>query len=101
MIVWSIIWILMILCTALLIAMEVVNGSIEIRFWVCVFLVFIICLIPIFVFGAYNQSKEFVTKYEKFVEKVPTMNDNEEYMYLGNAIDYNYHLYVQKPRVLA
>ena len=62
MIAWSIIWSLMVLSTILLIAMEIVNGTIEIRFWICVLLIFAIIMIPIFVLGAYTQSKNFVYK---------------------------------------
>ena len=99
MIAWSIIWSLMVLSTILLIAMEVVNGTIEIRFWICVLLIFAIIMIPIFVLGAYIQSKNFVYKYEDFLNKVETMSDSQEYMYLGNAIDYNYHLAVYQHRI--
>ena len=99
MIAWSIIWGLMVLFTIILIAMELINGTIEIRFWICVFLVIAIIIIPIFVLGDYTQSKNFVYKYEDFIEKVATMNDSEEYMYLGNAIDYNYHLAVYQHRI--
>ena len=99
MIAWSIIWSLMVLSTILLIAMEIVNGTIEIRFWICVLLIFAIIMIPIFVLGAYTQSKNFVYKYEDFLDKVATMNDSQEYMYLGNAIDYNYHLAVYQYRI--
>ena len=99
MIAWSIIWGLMVLFAIILIAMELINGTIEIRFWICVFLVIAIIIIPIFVLGDYTQSKNFVYKYEDFIEKVATMNDSEEYMYLGNAIDYNYHLAVYQHRI--
>lgn len=78
--------------------MEVVNGSIESRFWICFVLIIFLIFIPIFTLGAYNNSKDFVYRYEGFAEKVQTFDESKEYLYIGTAIDYNYHLYIYQSR---
>lgn len=99
MIIWSIIWSIMLISLILLVLMEIINGTIELRFWICLILVFALILIPIFTLGAYNQSKLFVNKYASFAEKVSTMSDSQEYMYIGNAIDYNYQLSIYQKKI--
>ena len=99
MIAWGILWTILLFTTLLLIAMEIVNGSIAIRFWLCVFFIFILILIPIFTIGAYIQSKDFVYQYENFQTKVATMTESQEYVYFGNALNYNIKLQRYKQNI--
>ena len=99
MIAWGIIWGCGFLIEILLILMEIINGSISIRFWVCIFLLLILIFISIFTIGAYRQSCIFVYQYADFAEKVKTMSDDQEYHYLGNAINYNRILAIYQHRI--
>ena len=99
MIAWGILWVILLFTTLLFVAMEIVNGSIEIRFWLCFFFIFALILIPIFTIGAYTQSKDFAYQYENFQSKVAEMTESQEYTYFGNALNYNTQLQKYKQNI--
>ena len=55
MIAWAIVWLLLACLTALFAAMELINGSLEWRFWFCVIFVLILIMIPAFTIQEYRQ----------------------------------------------
>ena len=59
MIAWGIIWVILLAIITLLILQEIINGTIEIRFWIIVLLIFALILVPICTIGRYNQSKQY------------------------------------------
>ena len=94
MITWIIIWIIILLSFCLLAAMEIVNGTINSRFWVCVALLMLIIIIPIFVISSYRESCIFYNDFIDFNNKMVKSDDYSlEYKELGRAINYNYALY--------
>ena len=99
MIAWVIIWLLLFSSFILLVTMEFVNGSTTARAAACLFLLFIVTFIPIITLNEYHQSVNFVNKYSNFVERAKTMSDYQEYKYLGNAIEYNHHLYLYQSHI--
>ena len=100
MIAWCIIWLIIALIAGLLIAMELINGSIEKRFWICIFLIFLLVMIPYFTIQEYVRSIDFYKDYIDFYEKINSqeLTENQEYMILGKAINYNYSLYLHQNR---
>lgn len=88
MIAWSICWIILFFIFALNVAMEIFNGTKEIRFWFCVALFLILVLIPIFTIGAYKQSVSFYDEYIAFAERAQNFTDAQEYTEVGRAINY-------------
>lgn len=99
MITWIILWIILLCIFGLLVAMEIVNGSIEKRFWVCCILLFILIMIPVFTLGAYKQSVEFYQEYASFAERAQYLTDDQEYTELGRAVNYNYKLEYYQTRI--
>lgn len=100
MIAWGIIWLIIALIAGLLIAMELINGSIEKRFWICIFLIFLLVMIPYFTIQEYVRSIDFYKDYIDFYEQINSqeLTENQEYMILGKAINYNYWLYLHQNR---
>ena len=100
MIAWSIVWLIIALIAGLLIAMELINGSIEKRFWICIFLIFLLVMIPYFTIQEYVRSIDFYKDYIDFYEQINSqeLTENQEYMILGKAINYNYWLYLHQNR---
>ena len=100
MIAWCIIWLIIALIAGLLIAMELINGSIEKRFWICIFLIFLLVMIPYFTIQEYVRSIDFYKDYIDFYEQINSqeLTENQEYMILGKAINYNYWLYLHQNR---
>ena len=80
--------------------MELINGSIEKRFWICVFLIFLLVMIPYFTIQEYVRSIDFYKDYIDFYETINSqeLTENQEYMILGKAINYNYWLYLHQNR---
>ena len=100
MIAWGIVWLIIALIAGLLIAMEVIYGSIEKRFWICIFLIFLLVMIPYFTIQEYVRSIDFYKDYTNFYEQINSqeLTENQEYMILGKAINYNYWLYLHQSR---
>ena len=95
MIAWAIVWFLIVCLTALFIAMEAINGSLPWRFWVCVLLIFVIIMIPVFTISDYRESIRFYDKYQTFYLRISEqeLTSAQEYMILGEAVNYNHYLY--------
>ena len=100
MIAWGIIWLIIALIAGLLIAMELINGSIETRSSMCIFLIFLLVMIPYFTIQEYVRSVDFYKDYIDFYEQINSqeLTENQEYMILGKAINYNYELYLHQNR---
>lgn len=96
MIAWGIIWIILLAIITLLILQEVINGTIEIRFWIIILLIFALILVPICTIGRYNQSKQFYQNYTQFQSIVAQLEPDQEYGYLGEAMNYNNYLHNYK-----
>ena len=97
---WAIIWGFLFLLTALLTAMELINGSIELRFWVCVLLIMILIALPIFTIGNFNRSVQFYNAYVMFQNRINSnLTKDQEYMVLDRAINYNYQLYLYQEKL--
>ena len=96
MIAWAIIWFLIVCLTALFIAMEAINGSLPWRFWVCVLLIFVIIIIPVFTISDYRESIRFYDRYQTFYLRISEqeLTSAQEYMILGEAVNYNHYLYL-------
>lgn len=99
MITWGIIWGISLLALIVLIPMEIINGSIEARFWVCVAIIFLLIIIPIFTFSAYDNSKYFYKEYITLEKKVLNLSESQEYMVLGEVMNYNYYLYQYQTKI--
>lgn len=100
MIAWGIVWFLIALVVGLLMAMELINGSIEKRFWICVLLILVLIIIPCFTIQEYIQSIDFYKDYIAFYEKINSqeLTESQEYTLLGQAINYNYWLHLHQSR---
>lgn len=96
MIAWAIIWILLACLTMLFAAIELINGSLEWRFWLCVIFVLILIIIPAFTIQEYQLSLIFYDNYTTFYNRVSNQNltPDQEYMILGEAMNYNHYLYI-------
>lgn len=99
MITWGIIWGITLLALIVLIPMEIINGSIEVRFWVCVALILFLIITPIFTFSAYNNSKHFYEAYTTLEKRVSNLSKSQEYMVLGEVMNYNYYLYQYQTKI--
>lgn len=100
MIAWAIVWLLLACLTALFAAMELINGSLEWRFWFCVIFVLILIMIPAFTIQEYRQSLIFYDNYTAFYDRVSNqdLTPDQEYMILGEAMNYNHYLYIYQSR---
>lgn len=88
----SIIWFIIFIITIILVLMEVINGSIEWRFWLCVFLMFLIIVIPAFTIPNYITSVDFYKEYSNFQETINSqeLTFGQEYAIYGTVLKYNY-----------
>lgn len=99
MILWSIIEILLILITGFLIAMELINGSVGIRFWIVFILVVAIILIPIFTIGAYVQSLNFYKDFIHLDYIIANIDPYYEIYYYGKVLNHNERLYQYRDKM--
>lgn len=99
MVAWIILWVIIGLVLLVIVPMEIINGSLEWRFWICVALIFFLICSPIFVCQAYENSKQFYESYVALENRVKNLNENQEYMVLGEAINYNYYLYQYQNKI--
>lgn len=99
MILWSIIEIFLILISGFLISMELINGSIEIRFWIVFILVVAIILIPIFTIGAYIQSIKFYKEFTHLNYVIENIDPYYEMYYYGSVLNYNERLYQYRDKI--
>ncbi len=101
MIAWAIIWLLLAALTALFAAMELINGSLEWRFWVCVIFILILVAIPAFTIIEHKQSIEFYNDYCAFCQKIyeKPLSPAQEYAILGDVINYNYSLHQYQEKI--
>lgn len=96
---WIIIWIVLFLILVLLVLMEVINGSIEARFWVCIIILFILAISPILVIGEYNKSIEFYNEYTSLARNTTNLTQGQESMVFGKVLNYNYYLYQYQNKI--
>ena len=96
MIAWGILWFLALCSIIILGAMEIVNGSIEKRFWICVILAMFIIIVPCFTIQEFKQSINFYNDYCQFYNKVTSqeLTENQQYSILGKVMNYNHWLFI-------
>lgn len=99
MIFWISLWIIIGACLLIIIPMEIINGSLEWRFWICVILILFLIISPIFVCQAHENSKHFYESYVALENRVQNLSENQEYMVLGEAMNYNYYLYQYQTKI--
>lgn len=92
MVFWIIIWVLLLLTTALLIAQEIINGSNVIRFNIIILLFFALILIAIFTIGAYQRSYYFYQEFVAFQQEIDNLQPGQMYVALDRAAYLNYQL---------
>lgn len=93
MLTWIILWVILFFLTVILVAMELVNGSLEWRFFLIIGLCFALILTPIFVIGTYQKSVKFVNEYEMIENYVANCETKvDEYSILDTVIKYNSYL---------
>lgn len=92
MIFWGFTWFFIIIIISVGFLQEYINGTNNVRFWVCLFLLFFLIISMIFVMGSYIQSKQFYKQFinykNKIDEKAP-LSLNQEISILGLVIKYN------------
>ena len=98
---WIIIWCICGIFIALLSAMEVINGSIELRFWIIVFLIIFLFFSFVLVVSTYQNSLSFYEEYSMFKASVQNLTPGQEYMIFGKCLNYNYYLWQYQQKVKA
>ena len=87
---WIIVWILVLLCVILLSAMEIINGTIELRAKTIIALCFFILFTPIFVLSAHREARLFAMEFNAVELKAEQCETKgQEYYILGEVIKYN------------
>ena len=93
MIFWITVWILTSIAVILLFLMEMINGSLEWRFWLITILIIFLVMSMVFVIGAYRQSIQFCTKFNQVKNTANQLTtQNQELTYLSQVINYNHYL---------
>lgn len=93
MIFWITVWVLTSIVITLLFLMEMINGSLEWRFWLITILILFLVISMVFAIGAYQQSIQFCAEFNQ-VKNIANQltTENQELTYLSQVINYNHYL---------
>ena len=79
--------------------MELINGSIELRFWIIILLIFILVIIPVFCGSAIHNAKLFQQEFERVQAKAAACTtQGQEYSIIGEVMNYNYYLHMYQEK---